>query len=105
VSSARRGRAKGDGAERLGTGRGVAYVCEVADLPLMWASHAGRATDGPAGARVRPTTARGGISSMCLGAGAAWEDVEPREGAVSKWRGLGRRPGGSDAEGWRGTAR
>jgi hypothetical protein len=49
--------------------------------------------------------ARGGITSMRLGAGAAWEGVEPREGVVSGWRGLRRRPGGSDVEGWRGAGR
>jgi hypothetical protein len=32
---------------------------------------------------VQPTTARGGITPMRLDAGAAWEGVEPREGAVS----------------------
>jgi hypothetical protein len=42
---------------------------------------------------------------MRLGAGAAWEGVEPREGAVSGWRGLERRPGGSDIVGWRGARR
>jgi hypothetical protein len=30
---------------------------------------------------------------MSLGSSAAWEGVEPREGAVLGWRDLGRRPG------------
>jgi hypothetical protein len=42
---------------------------------------------------------------MRLGAGAAWEGVEPQEGAILGWRDLGRRAEGSDAEDGHGLTR
>jgi hypothetical protein len=63
------------------------------------------ATDGPADTWVQSITVRSGRTSMRLGASAAWEGVEPRDGTILGWRDLGRRPGGSDAEGERGLAR
>jgi hypothetical protein len=96
------GRANGDGRSGLGSAEG-ACAREVASLPFC-------RRRAPDGATRRAADRRGGprqVAGMTLmrrGACAAWEGVEPREGAVSEWRGLGMRPVGSDAEGagrWR----